>query len=131
MSKKIWAQRVGSGLMTLLALTVVHASCAGTAIAGPPGDNPGKPFEQLEAKLDRIESALDRIGSRILPDGTRVATSSDDSRSILRLVAPVLVCTHPLGCTCFLDGIQTACSFVFACLDAGACTCVSGCDNVP
>lgn len=131
MTKRIWAQRVRSGLMTLLTLTVVLASCAGTAIAGPPGDNPGKPFEQLEAKLDRIESSLDRIGSLILPDGTGVETTSEGSRTALRLVAPALACTHPLGCTCFLDGIQTACSFVFACLDAGACTCVSGCDNVP
>lgn len=27
----------------------------------------------------------------------------------------------PTGCTCFLDGQQTTCAIVFACLDAGWC----------
>jgi hypothetical protein len=41
-----------------------------------------------------------------------------------------LSCNHPLGCTCFLDGIQASCAFVFSCIDAGACECVSGCGNI-
>ncbi|WP_420642206.1 hypothetical protein [Candidatus Leptofilum sp.] len=30
-------------------------------------------------------------------------------------------CERIGGCTCFMDGIQTTCSLVFACLDAGFC----------
>lgn len=131
--KTIFTERFRSAFVVLL--TVAVALFAGTAFAGPPDKNPGRPFEQLEAKLDRIESTVDRIGSLIpLPDGSRAVVgrdASDEDRRVLSLAAETLACNHPLGCTCFLDGFQTACSLVFACLDAGLCECVSGCDNVP
>jgi hypothetical protein len=34
-------------------------------------------------------------------------------------------CKNVGGCTCFLDGEQTTCAIVFACLDAGFCELVS------
>jgi len=55
---------------------------------------------------------------------------AEPQRELLMQAARALSCQHPLGCTCFLDGIQTSCAFVFSCLDAGSCTCVSGCANV-
>lgn len=51
-------------------------------------------------------------------------------REILVAAARALTCAHPLGCTCFLDGIQTSCGFTFGCIDAGLCECVSGCENI-
>ena len=117
-------------IKTLLggALILAFVLSTGTAVADPKDhkrDNPGKPFSEIGEQLDRIEGLL--LGHIHVPDGTRVVTTSE----VLRLAAPILACEHPLGCTCFLNGIKTACSFVFACLDAEACTCVSGCDNVP
>ncbi len=55
----------------------------------------------------------------IPPAGTRVTTTSE----VFRQTAKGLEkdCARIGGCTCILDGIQTTCSVVFACLDAGFC----------
>ena len=69
----------------------------------------------------------------IPPDQSRTVFKPDVSsadRENLMAVARALQCIHPLGCTCFLDGFQTACSLAFACIDAGFCECVSGCENI-
>lgn len=50
--------------------------------------------------------------------GTRVSTTSDVFRQTARGLQDQ--CAR-LGCTCNLDGIQTTCAVVFACLDAGFC----------
>jgi len=57
----------------------------------------------------------------IPPAGTRVTTASDVL--IFTQAAKELEghCAQIGGCTCFLDGIQSSCSLVFACLDAGFC----------
>ena len=56
--------------------------------------------------------------SPIPPAGTRVSTNSE----VFRQAAQGLrdQCAR-LGCTCNLDGIETTCAVVFACLDAGFC----------
>lgn len=61
-------------------------------------------------------------GSPIPPEGTRVE-SSDTEMAVFRTAARDLQghCEAIGGCTCFLDGFQTTCSLVFACLDAGFC----------
>ena len=100
----------------------------------PPDDNTGPALEKIEAKLDAIEVKLDTPRpSPIPPDNSEsvfTPGTPEETLAVLRESARALQCTHPLGCTCFLDGFQTACSFVFACLDAGLCECVSGCANV-
>jgi hypothetical protein len=55
----------------------------------------------------------------IPPAGTSVTTTSE----VFRQTAKGLEqdCARIGGCTCILDGIQTTCSVVFACLDAGFC----------
>ena len=57
----------------------------------------------------------------IPPAGTSVTTSSEVL--VFRQTAKDLQghCAHIGGCTCILDGIQTTCAVVFACLDAGFC----------
>jgi uncharacterized membrane protein YphA (DoxX/SURF4 family) len=57
------------------------------------------------------------------PAGTSVSTTS----SVFRQTAKGLAqdCQRIGGCTCILDGIQTTCAVVFACLDAGFCKIVS------
>lgn len=57
-------------------------------------------------------------GNPVPSAGTRVSTTSD----VFRQAAHGLQdqCAR-LGCTCNLDGIQTTCAVVFACLDAGFC----------
>lgn len=60
-------------------------------------------------------------GNPIPPSGTRVTTISDVLA--FKQAAKELEghCGRIGGCTCFLDGIQSSCSLVFACLDAGFC----------
>ena len=59
----------------------------------------------------------------IPPAGTRVNTTSEVFRQTARGLQQD--CARIGGCTCFLDGIQTTCSVVFACLDAGFCQLVA------
>jgi hypothetical protein len=69
----------------------------------------------------------------IPPDQSRSSFTSnvtEEDRVAIMDAAQRLSCNHPLGCTCFLDGIQASCAFVFSCIDAGACECVSGCGNI-
>ena len=58
-------------------------------------------------------------GSPIPEAGTRVTSSSEVFQRTARDLQGH--CAAIGGCTCFLDGIQTTCSVVFACLDAGFC----------
>jgi len=53
----------------------------------------------------------------IPPAGTSVSTTSDVFKQTARGLAQD--CARIGGCTCILDGIQTTCAVVFACLDAG------------
>jgi hypothetical protein len=55
----------------------------------------------------------------IPPAGTRVTSTSEVFQRTARDLQGQ--CAAIGGCTCFLDGIQTTCSVVFACLDAGFC----------
>jgi hypothetical protein len=55
----------------------------------------------------------------IPPPGTSVSTTSEVFRQTARGLAED--CERIGGCTCILDGIQTTCAIVFACLDAGLC----------
>ncbi len=57
----------------------------------------------------------------IPPSGTHVKTTSQST--VFRQTAKDLEgnCAQIGGCTCFIDGIQTTCAVVFACLDAGFC----------
>ena len=59
-------------------------------------------------------------GCTVIPEaGTSVSTSS----AVFRQTARDLEgdCARMGGCTCIIDGIQTTCAVVFACLDAGFC----------
>lgn len=60
--------------------------------------------------------------SPIPPAGTRAATKAGKS-DVFRQTARNIQneCEQMGGCTCFLDGVQTTCGVVFACLDAGFC----------
>jgi hypothetical protein len=55
--------------------------------------------------------------------GTSVSTTSPVFRQTAKGLAQD--CQRIGGCTCILDGIQTTCAVVFACLDAGFCKIVS------
>ena len=69
----------------------------------------------------------------IPPDQSRTTFTPEASpteRESLTEAARMLSCGHPLGCTCFLDGIRTSCAFAFSCIDSGLCECVSGCGNI-
>lgn len=61
----------------------------------------------------------------IPPAGTSVKTTSQ--AVVFRQTAQDLQghCARIGGCTCILDGIQTTCAVVFACLDAGFCELVA------
>ena len=61
--------------------------------------------------------------NKIPPAGTSVTSTSP----IFRQTASGLAdhCAQIGGCTCILDGIQTTCAVVFACLDAGFCRVVA------
>lgn len=63
----------------------------------------------------------------IPPAGTGVTTNSDSNSQVFSLAAKGIGqhCEQIGGCTCILDGIQTTCSLVFACLDAGFCELVA------
>ncbi len=52
--------------------------------------------------------------------GTRVSTTSDTYRSMAR--GQQTWCgAFGDTCTCYLDGIKTTCSLVYACLNSGNC----------
>jgi len=55
----------------------------------------------------------------IPPAGTSVTSSSEVFRQTARGLQDY--CDRIGGCTCILDGLQTTCAVVFACLDAGFC----------
>ena len=124
--------RIALACVPIAALVVVMLGGA----CVPPDDDTGPALEKIEAKLDRIEVKLDKPspGPRpVPPDNSETAFvpgTPEETLSILRESARALQCTHPLGCTCFLDGIQTGCGFVLGCIDAGFCECVSGCENI-
>ena len=50
--------------------------------------------------------------------GTRVTAKSGDYKSMAQSQTPWC---QTFGCSCFLDGIQTSCSLVYACLNSGNC----------
>lgn len=50
--------------------------------------------------------------------GTRVNTTSDTYRQLAR--SQQAWCAQ-FGCNCYLDGVQTSCSLVAACLNSGNC----------
>jgi len=57
--------------------------------------------------------------SDVPPAGTRATSTSE---AFKRLAGDLQKeCELKGGCTCILDGIQTRCSVVFACLDFGFC----------
>ena len=119
--KQIFESRgtVGILILALVSLVVAFVLFAGTASAKK-DYNPGKPFAQLEAKLDAIEAKLDDAGSPIPPDGTVAIDRSLVYGSFVDSVEYQETC--PLaGCTCTLNGFQASCALVFACLDAGLC----------
>ena len=60
------------------------------------------------------------------PAGTRAVTKAGKS-DVFRQTARNIQneCEQMGGCTCFLDGVQTTCGVVFACLDAGFCELVT------
>ncbi len=84
--------RTGTGFPMLAALFACSLSVAGCE---PKGDNP------------------------VPPSGTNVSTSSEVFRQTARGLGAE--CARLGTCTCILDGIQTTCAVVFACLDAGFC----------
>jgi hypothetical protein len=66
-----------------------------------------------------LVSACERIPSA----GTRVSSSS---QAFSRLATDIAGdCERMGGCTCIMDGIQTTCPIVFACLEAGFCELVA------
>ncbi len=62
--------------------------------------------------------------STIPPEGTKVTSNSE----VFKRAASELQqdCERMGGCRCYMDGLRTKCSFVFACLDAGFCVLVKG-----
>ncbi len=56
---------------------------------------------------------------KIPPSGTSVTSSSEVFLQTARGLQDH--CERTGGCTCILDGLQTTCAVVFACLDAGFC----------
>lgn len=121
--KQIFERRgtIRSLILALVSLAVALVLFGGTASAGK-DDNPGKPFAQIEAKLDAIEAKLDDAGSPIPQDGT-VARDLSRLRVYGSFVEsqPYQQTCFPGPCTCTLDGFQASCALVFACLDAGLC----------
>ena len=69
-----------------------------------------------------VSGCTKKESSPIPPAGTRVASKAGTS-DVFRQTARGLQqhCEQIGGCTCFLDGNQTTCAVVFACLDAGFC----------
>ena len=59
--------------------------------------------------------------SPVPPAGTHVATKAGKSDVFKQTARSLQDECNRIGCTCFLDGIQTSCGVVFACLDAGFC----------
>jgi hypothetical protein len=66
-----------------------------------------------------VSGCAPKDSNPIPPAGTSVTTTSE----VFRQTASGLQqeCERIGGCTCILDGIQTTCAVVFACLDAGFC----------
>ncbi|HKG47555.1 MAG TPA: hypothetical protein VKB02_12550 [Pyrinomonadaceae bacterium] len=60
-------------------------------------------------------------GNPVPPAGTRVTTKAGKSDAFKQTARSLQDECNRIGCTCFLDGIQTTCGVVFACLDAGFC----------
>lgn len=115
-----------------IALALALTFTAGIGFAGPPADNLGRPFEQLEAKLDRIEAKLD-AESPIPPPGTEVIEipgSTGVFNAVVNDTGYMRFCdgTPISQCSCKLDGLAASCTLVLACLEAGLCTCDIGCD---
>ena len=55
-------------------------------------------------------------------DGTRVSSDSNEFKAVTRAIQEP--CANPAEfgrCGCYMDGLQTSCSIVKACLDAGFC----------
>ena len=57
----------------------------------------------------------------IPPAGSHATTKSGQSDAFKQTAKSLQQDCARIGCTCFLDGIQTTCAVVFACLDAGFC----------
>lgn len=58
-----------------------------------------------------------------IPDGVSVTSSSDVYTAAARsLLEPCMLPAEFGRCGCYLDGLQTSCAVVSACLDAGFCT---------
>lgn len=55
-------------------------------------------------------------------EGTHVTTTSEAFR---RLADDIRGECNRIRCTCSIDGVQTTCSIVFACLEAGFCRMVA------
>ena len=68
-----------------------------------------------------LSSCTNDESSPIPDDGTRVTHVSDTAVFLQAANDLQENCEQIGGCTCFMDGIQTTCSLVFACLDAGFC----------
>ena len=79
-------------------------------------------FSLLTALLLCAVLASGCAKSPVPPAGSR-ANSVQGKPAVFNQTARSLQehCQSIGGCTCFLDGIQTTCSVVFACLDAGFC----------
>jgi len=59
--------------------------------------------------------------SPVPPAGTHAATKTGKSDVFKQTARNLQNECNRIGCTCILDGIQTSCGVVFACLDAGFC----------
>ena len=66
-----------------------------------------------------LSSCTNNESNPIPADGTRVTNVSDVPIFFQAATDLQEHCEQIGGCTCFLDGLQTTCSLVFACLDAG------------
>jgi hypothetical protein len=68
-----------------------------------------------------LSSCTNDESNQIPADGTSVTNVSDAPVFLQAATDLQEHCDLIGGCTCFLDGLQTTCSLVFACLDAGFC----------
>jgi hypothetical protein len=66
-------------------------------------------------------SGCTKNSSPVPAAGSRATTKSGKSDAFTQTARSLQQDCARLGCTCFLDGIQTTCAVVFACLDAGFC----------
>lgn len=56
-------------------------------------------------------------------EGTKVTSTSPEFKELAQKINPNLDCQR-IDC-CFMDGIETSCAFVNACLEAGFCELVA------